>query len=295
MLKVGVVFLLLVSSGLAENRTAKPIDCSQLLTWIVGGIPAQRISRLVQQRGAAFQIDQENAEILALAGVETELVDEIGRNLAAPMGTNNADCPAELVKAAELEDRQNYTDAEVIVRKLLEDGPDNADLHLALGYILARRGDFDEAFDAYADAKELEPEFPEIHNGLSYVFYGSNDGESAIDEARTALSIDPKNAEAYRYLGLGLYANENYKAARHAFEESLSRDPARAETYYGLGLVQAAEKNFTAAAASCQKAIRLNPGLLEARSELDVVLHELGMAHAAVAAAGKPRQQETRQ
>jgi tetratricopeptide (TPR) repeat protein len=293
-LKVGAVVLLLASSGLAESRAVKPIDCSQLLTWIVGGIPAQRVSRLMRERGVGFQADQKTAEALALVGVETELVDEIGKNLAGPEGTKSADCPAELVKAAELEHAQNYTDAQEIVRKRLEDAPQNVDLHLALGYLLAQGRDFDEAFDAYADARDLDAEFPEIHNGLSYVFYGSNDAENAIAEARTALSIDPKNAEAYRYLGLGLYADENYKAARHAFEESLNRDPARAESYYGLGLVQAAEKNFTAAAASYQKAIRLNPGLPEARAELDVVLHELGMAHAAVAPAGNPRPQETR-
>jgi tetratricopeptide (TPR) repeat protein len=210
-------------------------------------------------------------------------MSDIRKLATAPTDAQNADCPAELADAAKLVRQHNYDEAETIVRKLLATTNDNADLLLALGYIRIQQGDVDEAFDSYADAKDLNPEFPEIHSGLSSVFYGSNDAENAIAEARTALSIDPQNAEAYRYLGLGLYAGEKYTAALHAFRESLALDPNRAETYYDSGLAQAAEKNFAAAAESYQKAIRLNPGLREARTKLRLVLRELGQPHAAVA------------
>lgn len=294
LLKLAVVALLLTSSGMAEDRAPKQIDCSQLLTWVAAGIPNQRLSRLVRNRGGEFRVVQNRAEILASVGVDTDLVNEIRKSYTSPVGTGSMDCPSELVEAAALVHRQKYNNAEAIVRKLLTAAPDDSGLHLALGYLRTQQGDLDEAFDAYSDAKDLDPEFPEIHNGLSYVFYCSNDAENAIAEARTALSIDPENAEGYRYLGLGLYADENYKAAVHAFEQSLNHDPNRAETYYDLGLAQAAERNLAAAAESYQKAIRLNPKLLEARTKLDLVLHELGLAHAAVAEDGKPRPEGTR-
>jgi len=283
LIRIAICALLLTSSVMAEDRVPKAIDCSQLLTWVAAGIPGQRLSRLVRDRGVSFRPGQNTAGLLASMEATNDVVGEIRKGYVSRAGERNVDCPAELMETAELVHRQKYDEAEQVIRKRLTAMPDNPDVHLALGYLRIQQGDLDEAFDAYADAKDLEPEFPEIHNGLAYVFYRSNDAENAIAEARTALSIDPGNAEAYRYLGLGLYESENYKASLHAFEESLSRDPNQAETYYDQGLALAAEKNLAAAAGSYRKAIRLNPELLEARTKLDMILKELGREHEAVA------------
>ena len=279
-LKVGVVTLLLSLSAIAQDHAAKPVDCDQLLSWMAAGLPGQRLLRLTRERRITFNVTDNTAGILAKAGTSPDFIKDL-RNLKSP--GENAQCSAEVAQSAAFVHRQSYDQAESIVRKLLTTAPDNSDLHLALGYIRLQQGDLDEAFDGYADAKDLNPGFPEIHNGLSYIFYRSNDAENAIAEARTALSIDPQNAEGYRYLGLGLYANQNYTAALHAFQESLARDPNCAETYYDIGLVQTAEKNLAAAAESYKKAIRLNPGLIEAQTGLRLILHELGQAQAAVA------------
>jgi tetratricopeptide (TPR) repeat protein len=288
-LRLAVVVLLLISSGMAEDRPTGAVDCSQLLTWIVAGIPSQRLSRLVQQRGTRVRLGQNTAEFLASMGAGNDLLTEMRKPGTFATGVQGDDCPSDLVKAAELVHRRKYGEAEEIVRKLLVSDSENVDLHLALGFLRMQQDDVDEAFDDYADTKDFDPTFPEVHNGLSYVFYRSNDGENAIAEARTALSIDPQNAEAYRYLGLGLSANENYPAALHAFQESLARDPHRAETYYDLGMVQAADKKLSAAAESYRNAIRLDPEFLEARAKLELVLQELAPKRAAVGDGAKPK------
>jgi cytochrome c-type biogenesis protein CcmH/NrfG len=286
---MAVVMLMLALTVVAQDRAPKPVDCSQLLSWMTAGIPGQRLSRLAHERRIAFRINENTAEVLSRAGATADFINDL-RNIGNP-GTagQTAECPAELAQAAGFVNRQSYERAESIVRKVLAGAPDNADLHLALGYLRLQQDDLDEAFDEYADAKDLNPGSPEIHNGLSCVFYRSNDAENAIAEARTSLSIDPQNAEGYRYLGLGLYANENYTAALHAFQESLDRDPNRAETYYDTGLTQAAEKDLTAAAQSYQKAIRLNARLIEAQAGLRLVQRELEQAQAAQAERQKPK------
>lgn len=277
-LKVGVVILLLSLSAAAQGNSS--VDCDQLLSWMAAGIPTQRLSRLAHERQIAFVVTDNTAEVLSKAGASADFIKDL-RNLKSP--DKNALCSTDLAQAAAFVHQQTYDQAESIVRKLLAVAPDNADLHLALGYIRQQQDDLDEAFDGYADAKDLNPGFAEIHNGLAYVFYRSNDAENAIAEARTALSIDPQNAEGYRHLGLGLYADQNYTAALHAFQESLARDSNCAETYYDIGLVQTSEKNLAAAAESYKKAIRLNPGLIEAQTGLRLILHELEQAQAAVA------------
>jgi tetratricopeptide (TPR) repeat protein len=275
-LKVGVIILLLSLSAAAQDLAPKSIDCDQLLSWMAAGVPSQRLSRLAHERRIAFEMSDHTVEVLSKAGASAELIKELRNSPRLP--AQNAQCSTELAQAAVSVHQQSYDQAESIIRKLLTAAADNADLHLASGYIRQQQGDLDEAYDGYADAKDLDPGFPEIHNGLSYIFYRSNDAENAIAEARTALSIDPQNAEGYRYLGLGLYANENYTAALHALSESLARDPNCAETYYDIGLVQTAEKSLAAAAESYQKAIRLNPGLIEAQAGLRMVLRELEQA-----------------
>lgn len=274
--KLLISLMIFAAPVAAESSKPQTIGCDQLLTWIAGGVPNQRLTRLVRERGIHFRINKNTAAALSVAGAETELVSDL---LTIPSsGTNSQDtgCGYQFVRAAELVHEQNYEKAEPILRRLVATDRKNADLHFALGYLRQQHNDFDEAFDAYSDAKELEPGFPETHSGLSYVFYRSNDGNNAIAEARTALSIDPQNAEAYRYLGLGLYANENYPAAVHALKESMVRNPKNAEVFYDIGMAQSAAGELSAAAESYRQAIHLNPQFQDAHKNLQTVLRRLG-------------------
>ena len=277
--------------GLAEPNPAKPVDCSQLLTWMVGGVPPQRLLRLSRERGLAFRVNDDLTSALSRAGANPDFIRELHKARAAEGEGRPDTCPAELTRAATFVAEERYEEAETIIRKLLLATPANADLHSALGYIRQQRDDLEEAFDAYADAKDLNPESPEIHSGLSYIFSRWNDGANAVAEARTALSIDPDNAEAYRYLGLALFVADKYSAALHALDESLARDPKRAETYYDVGLVQVAESDFQAAEESYLQAVRLNPQLGEAQTSLGNLLRELGQQPGSVAADRKSKPQ----
>jgi len=280
-----LTFILLFSlRGFAQTDALKPIDCSQLLTWMTAGIPSQRLLRLARERGVGFGLDEDTKNVLLSAGVDQGFIRALQ---SARSAKTDSGCPADLVQAAALVHRQKYEEAEPIVRKLLLITPENADLHLALGHLRQQRGDMDEAFDAYADAKDLNPFLPEVHNGLSYVFSQSNDPENAIAEARTALSLDPKNAEGYRYLGLALYVNDNYPAALYALRESLAQDPKRGESYYAIGMVRTTQKDFAGAADAYREAIRLNPGLEKAQLNLGMVLRELAQQRRSVAVGRK--------
>ena len=271
--KVFGFVLLFGLCGIAETNPTKPIDCSQMLTWMVGGVPEQRILRLTRQRGVAFRVNEDVTSALSRAGATPDFIREMQKT----HGPDDSDtCPAELTRAATFVAQQRYEEAEPIVRRLLLTTSSNADLHYALGYLRQQIGDLDDAFDAYADAAELNAEFPEIHSGMSYIFSRWNDGPNAVAEARTALSLDPNNAEAYRFLGLALFVNDKYSAALNALHKSLARDPKRADTYYDLGLIQVAEDDLQAAAESYRKAIQLNPHLGEAQTSLGAVLRVLG-------------------
>ena len=65
LIRIAICALLLTSSVMAEDRVPKAIDCSQLLTWVAAGIPGQRLSRLVRDRGVSFRPGQNTAGLLA--------------------------------------------------------------------------------------------------------------------------------------------------------------------------------------------------------------------------------------
>jgi tetratricopeptide (TPR) repeat protein len=227
-------FLLIAfaASAPAERNPSKPLECSQFMAWVIGGVSSQRLTRVAQQRGVAFAVDESAAEALQVSGAQPELI----QSLRAMHASGNASCPAPLAQAGALARQKRYQESEIILRKLLATDSQNAGLHFALAYIRQQRGDWDDAFDHYSDSRDLMPGFPDTHSRLAYVFYRSDEGDNTIAEARTALSMDPQNAEAYRYLGLGLFANSKYDAAMHAFQESLVREPGNADTYYDMGI-----------------------------------------------------------
>jgi Flp pilus assembly protein TadD len=226
-------------------------------------IPEQRIGRLAAERGIIFQLDSRSVRSLRTAGASSALIRSLR---LLPTKREPSACAVQLVHIARFVRQGRFNQAETYLRLLLVSNPQNADLHLALGYVRQQQNDDDEAFDEYCEAKQLGPGFPEIHNSLAFNFYRSNDAESAIAEARTALSIDPHNAEGYRYLGLGLMISGRYVGAIHAFKESLLRDDNNAETYRDMALAQGKGGDLAAATSYYRKAVHLNPRRKETRN-----------------------------
>ena len=96
-------FLLLVLSAvsaLAQPAEPASLTCTQVIAWTAGGVPVQRLARLVHQRGLAFPLDATTSSLLLQAGVEPALLQSL-RSIV-PSGRNVAGCPASLVHASEL-------------------------------------------------------------------------------------------------------------------------------------------------------------------------------------------------
>src|SRR5262249_41391250 len=166
--------------------------CREALGWFAGGMSPFRLSRLAEQRGLGFKIDEVNAKILLSAGVDAVLVQDLRKSTTAGV-TGDSACPAELAKTSALIRARKFDLAQPTVEKLSNKFPDDASLKFALGLIHQQLEQWDPAFDAYSDARDLAPDSSDVHCRLSYVFYRYGDGDNAIAEARTALSLDPKN------------------------------------------------------------------------------------------------------
>ncbi|NJD01545.1 MAG: tetratricopeptide repeat protein [Ruminiclostridium sp.] len=103
-----------------------------------------------------------------------------------------------------------------------------------LGYILSKKGKYDEAVFYFNQAILLEPNYAEAYYYLGMVLACQSKMDEAIEKFRKTLQIQPLNANAHKYLGLAL-------AAQGVFDEAI-------EEY--------------------RKAVRINPLLLEEIQQL---------------------------
>jgi cytochrome c-type biogenesis protein CcmH/NrfG len=230
---------------------------------------------MLRDRQVDFIPDQQLLSALRTAGAEPNLLSLVRGFSHSSPSVSETGCPAALIQIAKLSHEQDFSSAEELTRAEVRAHQQDVNLHLLLGYLLRQQNHLDEAFDAYADAKEVDPGIPEVHTGLAHVFFGSNDAENTIAEARTALSIDPQDGEAHRLLGLGLFLDDKYEAAMNAFEEALIRDPRDAEAYYGIGMTERALGQLNLAAQAFQRSTQIDPDFGDAQSELQKVLAEI--------------------
>jgi tetratricopeptide (TPR) repeat protein len=280
--KVLSVFSFLIGMALAAHCVeTQPVNLIQLMAWLTAGVPNNRLARIAEERGIANSCSKEQIRQFEAAGADSALIQVLA---ASHSSTRPAiDIPASLLKAAAVAKAQDFHGAELTLRSAVSNDPDNAALHFALGSMLIREEQWDDAFDEITASAQRMPDFPENHSNFAYIFYRLDDGPNAIAEARTALSMDPQNAEAYQFLGLALFSNGQYAAAVHAFDESLSRDSANPDSYYDLGIALHAAGNPDAAVLAYRHAIRLKPVFWEAHSNLGLIWHEENQLDDAVA------------
>ncbi len=68
-----LVFLLLTLLPLlasAEQNDLKPIDCTQLMAWIAGGVSTPRLQHLLRERTIGFFPNEATIKLLIRAGAE---------------------------------------------------------------------------------------------------------------------------------------------------------------------------------------------------------------------------------
>jgi tetratricopeptide (TPR) repeat protein len=276
-----LLFVLLgLGQSFGETPRVVPIDRTQLVAWITGGVSNARIARLATERRVSFTVSPAEEKKLRAVGVDAGLIRALRAAHRGP--DSKMDCPPALYKAAELAHAKKYDAAASQLTKLLQSDSDNSSLHFAFGQMLLLDEQFDGAMDEFSESARLTPGFPETHSRLAYLFYRSDDSANTIAEARTALSMDPGNAEAYRYLGLGLVGTGKTYAALNAYEQSLIREPENPDTYYDIGIARREVGDLRGAMVAYRHALRIKSDFWEAHSNLGVVLHDLGRLDEAV-------------
>jgi tetratricopeptide (TPR) repeat protein len=103
-----------------------------------------------------------------------------------------------------------------------------------IGECLSQLGRIPEAYGAYVQALEMDPENQQAHFRLGEIYVLAGEVEHANDEAKFLLKNSGSSADAYTILGSAAEASGKEAIAREAFEQVLKQDPHRVKVALDL-------------------------------------------------------------
>jgi len=101
-----------------------------------------------------------------------------------------------LKDAERLYDSGRYDEAEALVKRLLQEKPESADLHILLGDVYKRTGRLEEALDEYGKARTYGGENAEILKKEGTVYKWLKRYSRSLESYERALSMRPDDREA---------------------------------------------------------------------------------------------------
>jgi tetratricopeptide (TPR) repeat protein len=178
-------------------------------------------------------------------------------------------------------------DAEVQVRELLQDFPNDFALNEILAGILADQGSFPEAIEAYSKVVAIKPDHGEAYFALGNILLYLGKPIEAIANYRKVLDITPGFAQAQCNLGTALLGTGRGAEAIESLTQALELDGDLAEAHTNLGIALSNAGKTEEAVGSFLKALALEPGVAETHNNLGAAMEELGRLDEAIASYGR--------
>ena len=169
-----------------------------------------------------------------------------------------------------------WQDSETLFRHALEVTDNNYLAHNNFGFMLAQRGQLDEAISHFQEAIWLKPDYSEAYNNLGFVFDKRGQLDEAITQYQEAIRLKPDDAEVHCNLGIVLGQKGQIAEAVGEFQEAIRLRPEYAEAHYHLGVALGKLGRLDEAVKQYREAIRLKPDYADAHGNLANVLSVQG-------------------
>ena len=154
---------------------------------------------------------------------------------------------------------------------------------LSLAIQLHRLEQWDEAQLLYRRILEAAPDQADAMHFLGVLSHQRGLSEAGIELIERSIALDPQHADRYNNLGNVLLESGRLVEATHAYQQAIDFQPGHADAYNNLGTVLRAQSRFDDAAIAYQKAIELNPDHIDAYNNFGNLLSSRGMVKEAVA------------
>jgi tetratricopeptide (TPR) repeat protein len=178
-----------------------------------------------QRRSAHPQLAEQlyalEADLLTQAGELDAALEVLNRALGEFPESNSLRYSRSMLG----EQRNDLALMESDLRSIIERDPDNATALNALGYTLANRTDrYDEAYALISRALELQPDEPAILDSMGWILYRKGDYDEALKYLTQAYARFP-DPEVAAHLGEVLWVSGNTVEATKVWQGALLKSP----------------------------------------------------------------------
>lgn len=155
----------------------------------------------------------------------------------------NAEISKWFKEGLELYQKQNYNDAILNIRKVIENDPENAQAYYYIGMCYLMTQQFDDAIDNFTISIKLDSKNPDAFNnrGIANGYIGNPD--AAFADFDRAILLDPNFSEAYLNRGTAFIEKQDFENAEKDLLKSIKYDKNNPSAYYHIGRMKISNGN----------------------------------------------------
>jgi tetratricopeptide (TPR) repeat protein len=172
--------------------------------------------------------------------------------------------------------RREFAQAEALLRPLINQMPQAANLHAHLGSVVEEQGRVDEAAAEFRRAVELAPADYQMRMKLGLFLRRVQRSEEALAQFAIANERWPDDVEALKQGALVLITLARLDEAEPKLQRALELQPRSAAVLRVMGLLREAQGRLPDALTYLNRALAIQPEFPECRQELERVLKALG-------------------
>lgn len=156
------------------------------------------------------------------------------------------------------------------------EGSDGAAEEHARGLAALLANDFQQAFVHFRRVVEIKPDDAKAHYNLGVAYGSLGRYQDAIAAYKQAIRIKPDDAGAHSNLGVAYFKLGRYQEAIAAFKQAIRIKPDLAVAHYNLGVAYGSVGWYQDEIAAYKQAIRIKPKDAEAHNNLGLVYLIIG-------------------
>jgi tetratricopeptide (TPR) repeat protein len=196
---------------------------------------------------------------LGIALYNLDRNEDAAKYLSEAADLNPGPAEAHLRLALIASARNDWTNAIIEFKHVLERDAKNASYHYLLGREYFRIGYWDGAISEYTSAVELEPKEPAYVLARADAYYRKGDWNSAAAAFDHAAMLDPNRSDIEYWQGYAHRAAGNFDRAREHLEKYLVKNPDNVDALASLGYVSIEQGRLEEAEAPLKHALSLDP------------------------------------
>jgi tetratricopeptide (TPR) repeat protein len=180
-----------------------------------------------------------------------------------------------LILAKQHNESGNLQQAEMILRQILANQPQNADAHHLLGLVAYNAGKADIAVKYIAEAIKLASGNALFYANICEMLRQLKRTDESIATGEQGIKLSNAAPANFSNLGIAYYDTNQFDKAEQCHERALALNPNFAPSLNNLGSIRRKAKKYAEAEIYYRKAIAANPNNLEPKNNLAATLVQL--------------------